>query len=319
MKSAGSSMSHQTPATPGVEQRAVVVAPPGARVGVREVGERAHARPDRVAVLVAVDRLAEQAALAPLGVDRIALVDLHARVDDRDRPEALLGELGDQPGRVGVALGVPGEDAVAVHVLDVEVEAVAGDVALAELARQPEDLLGAGVAPARLVVAERPQRRQRHAPGQLRVAGEHVARRGAGEDVGDHVAARRLVADALRVGLGEVDLDAVRVVEEDAVRPPVAQREHERDRRVEVVLRGAVAARRVDVPEHLPRPGLLEPARPLAAAEEARVRGPQVVHPHRRPDQRRRGRGRARRSTGARRPPAPSRRGRRTRRAAARA
>ena len=52
-----------------------------------------------------------------------------------------------QPGRVRVALGVPGEDAVAVHVVDVEVEAVAGDVALAELARQLEDLLGAARSP----------------------------------------------------------------------------------------------------------------------------------------------------------------------------
>jgi hypothetical protein len=155
------------------------------------------------------------------------------------------------------------------------------------MSRSPEDLLGAAVAPARLVVAERPQRRQRHAPGQLRVAGEHIPRRGASEDVGDHVAARRLVADALRVGLGQVDLDAVRVVEEDAVRSPVAQREHERDRRVEVVLRGAVAARRVDVPEQLPRRRLLEPARALAAAEEARMGGAQVVHPHRWPDLRR--------------------------------
>ena len=57
------------------------------------------------------------------------------------------------------------------------------------------------------------------------------------------------------------------------------QREHERDRRVEVVERRGVALRRVDVPEHLVRAGLLQPARALAAAEEALARRPALDDP----------------------------------------
>ena len=147
------------------------------------------------------------------------------------------------PARVGEALGIEGEDAVAVHVVDVQVQRVARDAAGAELARDPAHLLRVRVAPARLVVAERPQRRERDPAREPGVAVEHVARRRAGEDVGHEVAARRLVGHAPGVRLGEVDLQPVRVVEEDAVRAPVLQGEHERDRRVEVVQRRGVPGR----------------------------------------------------------------------------
>jgi hypothetical protein len=166
------------------------------------------------------------------------------------------------------AIRVPREHPVAVHVVDVEVERVARDVALAEAGRHRAQLVRARVAPARLLVAERPQRRHRRAACERRVAVEHVARRRPAEDVVDEVTARGLVHDALRIGLGEVDLDARGAVEQQPVGAPFAQREHERDRRVEVVERGGVPRRRIDVPEHLVRARLLEPGRPLAAAEE---------------------------------------------------
>ena len=250
----------------------LLVTPPFAHGGIGEVRERAQTRPDGVAVLVAVAREAEIPALAALCVQRVALVHLHARVGDRDDAEALLAQLRDQSRGVREALAVPREDAVAVHVVDVEVEHVARDLALAEAGGDRAQLVRAHVAPARLLVAERPQRRHRGPARQRRVAVEHVAGRRPAEDVVDEVAAGGGELDPLRIRSCEVDLDPAGVVEQQPVGAAVAQREHERDRRVEVVEGCGVARRRVDVPEHLVRAGLLEPARALAATEEPLAR-----------------------------------------------
>ena len=141
-----------------------------------------------------------------------------------------------------------------------------GIFAGAELPRDRQHLLRAHVRPPRLLVAERPQRRHRSAAGQRRVALEHVGGRRAQQHVDDEVVGR-LDRHAVRVGLAQIELDPPRMVVEHAVRPSLVQAQHERDRGVEVVERRGVPGRRVDVPEHLPRGGLLESRRPLAAAE----------------------------------------------------
>ena len=61
---------------------------------------------------------------------------------------------------VGEGLLIPGETAKAVHVVDVEVERVAWDAAAAEFGRQVTNGLLVGIAPARLVIAQGPQRGQ---------------------------------------------------------------------------------------------------------------------------------------------------------------
>ena len=122
---------------PGIGEDPLVLAPPLARLGVGEVGEGAHAGPDGVVVLLPVPRLAVQILLPAVGVDGVVLVHLHAGVHDGDDAEALLPEVGDEALRVGEAVLVPGEDPVAVHVVDVEVDHVARDVPLPETAARP--------------------------------------------------------------------------------------------------------------------------------------------------------------------------------------
>ena len=129
-----------------VHQPRMQGAPPLPRCGVREIRERTQTRPHDVPVLGAVPRQAEEPALAARDVDRIRLVDLHARIGDHHDAEPLGAQLVDQPGRVREPLRVPGEDPVAVHVVDVQVEHVARDRARAELGRQGSNLVGVHVA-----------------------------------------------------------------------------------------------------------------------------------------------------------------------------
>ena len=69
------------------------------------------------------------------------------------------GQVAHQPAGIGEADRTPGEHAIAAHVVNVEVNHVAGDAAGAELLGQvAHDGVGV-VAPATLVVAQRPARR----------------------------------------------------------------------------------------------------------------------------------------------------------------
>ena len=62
--------------------------------------------------------------------------------------------------------GVGGEDLVVVHVVNIQPQAVIGEGVLCESHVQLGELLGARITPAALVVAERPQRRQRRGADQ---------------------------------------------------------------------------------------------------------------------------------------------------------
>src|SRR5918998_5617055 len=91
--------------------------------------------------------------------------------------------------RVGEAFVVPGKDAVAVHVVDVEVDHVARDIVLAEATGNLAHLDLVHVAVAALLVTQRPQGRHRGAASELCVAVQDVPRGRAAEDVVDEVTA----------------------------------------------------------------------------------------------------------------------------------
>ena len=89
----------------------------------------------------------------------------------------------DQPARIGEGSRAPGEDPVVVHVVDVQVDHVEGEIVGAIAI---DELFDGGVrvvAPAALLMAERPARRQRHVAGQVGIARDHLLHRGAPEEV----------------------------------------------------------------------------------------------------------------------------------------
>ena len=91
----------------------------------------AVARPHRAAEWLAIGPREERLLREALVVHAVAGIDLDARVDHRERLEAARVELLQHRARLREALRVPGEAAVPIHVMDVEVEHVAGYAALA--------------------------------------------------------------------------------------------------------------------------------------------------------------------------------------------
>ena len=101
---------------------------PGLRV--QHVGEVAPPRPDGSLKIGSVGPLAEVALFLALVADRIACFLLDAGVDDGHQ-RTLLFHLGYKAGKIGEILRVDGEVLVVVHVVDVHVHHVQGNVGLA--------------------------------------------------------------------------------------------------------------------------------------------------------------------------------------------
>ena len=124
-----------------VDEVFVEGAEPGAGGGLGEVGEDGGAGPDGAYVVLAVefDELVAGDA-AVVGV--VALVGGvgDVEVGDDDGVEVLVGEFVDHAGEVGEGGGVDGEGAVLVLVVDVEPDAVGGDLVAAEVGGDVFDL-----------------------------------------------------------------------------------------------------------------------------------------------------------------------------------
>src|ERR1043165_8225262 len=104
------------------------VAPPASRLGNRVVNKHTLTRPDARHKQISVATMLEKVFLQSLIECVIALVFvrrvLDARIDDRYHLHTLSREFVGERLRIWKAVFVEGEDAVAVHVIDVEMDHV---------------------------------------------------------------------------------------------------------------------------------------------------------------------------------------------------
>ena len=116
----------------------------------------------------------------------ITLFNLYTGVQNRHDAPTVGLQLFQFRSQITKVFGAGGEDFVSVHVVDIEPQAIGGEGVFGKTGIQCVQILGAGVTPAALVVAERPQRRQRRGAHQalqaLRdgchaVTGNHIKRR----------------------------------------------------------------------------------------------------------------------------------------------
>lgn len=83
---------------------------------------------------------------------------------------------------IGEASGVPGEDAVVIHHVDVEVHDVEGHIIPARGLGDRDDVLGGAIAPAGLMETKRPRRRHRGRPQQCAEVAGNVHGRAVDDD-----------------------------------------------------------------------------------------------------------------------------------------
>src|SRR5690606_37554093 len=135
-------------------------APPLPYFRIGEIRKLASARPYIAFHKVVVAAAAEEMVFFAFAEYPVVVVDLDARVDDHYRTETVVRQFLDHALGGGKMVLVPRKAAVSVHIVDVEVDGVAGDLACTEIAGQVLDLTLRVVAPAALVVPQGPHRRQ---------------------------------------------------------------------------------------------------------------------------------------------------------------
>ena len=209
----------------------------------------ARAGPDIAHVALAIREFDEMIPGNAALVHRVARIDLDAGIDDGDDTKALLAQVGQHFFRVGEALGIEGEAAVAVHVIDVQVNRVAGDALFTKRLRQGAHGAFRRIAPAALLVAQGPFRRQRHAPHQRGVFPDDLGQGRPGEEKIVHRPVLGAEISQAVVAGTEVKNGAVRVVEKNAVSAVFQRAEVKRVRLVQGIGAGGVL-RRVGVAHH---------------------------------------------------------------------
>ena len=179
-----------------IHQALTPFSPPLAHTRTGEIGEIAFARPHRPMKKLAIGQFAKDVLPHAVRADIVIHIHLDAGVDHGHGPEAIVMQVGDQPGQMGERGFIPGETAKAIHVIDIEVNGVAGDASPPEILRDfPHDGLSF-IAPAGLVIAQHPQGWQIGVAREIRVASQHLLGLRAEEDIPSDFIAQNAVIDA---------------------------------------------------------------------------------------------------------------------------
>ncbi len=204
---------------------------------------------------------------------------LHTRIDDGDGADAERLERRDRRRRLGKALAIPGEDPVAVHVVDIEMDRVERDGALAETLGQGAHVAVGAIAPARLMEAERPQRRQQRAAGQARELLDDYGRGRSGEDVIVQLAAQGEEREHVLVFAPDVESAEPGRVQQQTPGQPRTHGHEGRLGLIEIVLAQTMTGHgAIDRPVGQTPMTAVEPSVALAEAEIALVRGHAFAH-----------------------------------------
>ena len=215
----------------------VEAAPPLASFGAGEVGENGWAGPDDANKLTAIGGFHEIVAGMARVIGHVVFVGdvSDVQIGDGHKVEVLLFEIGNQAWKVGKSARIDGKRAVLELVVDVHVHDVGGNLVGAQAVGDFADLGFRSVAVARLLEAQRPERRQWRRAGEIGVAFHHMLRSGAI----DEVVVQRATLGAKRIGgagcLAEVEPGAPGVVEEKSVAAAFADAQKERNALVEGV------------------------------------------------------------------------------------
>ena len=253
--------------------------PPVARIRRGEIREGAQAGPHIALQQGTVMPAAEHIALKPAAPHKIIRVNLDARVSNRHHLETVIPQALHHAGGVGEMLPAPGERLVILHVVDIQVNRIAGNLVLAHLAGQAHHIGFRVVAPFALVVAQRPERGQGRQPGEPRVTRHRVQRIGTGNEVVIHVSAISAEQQAVLALAPEIEVRAHGVIKENAVLGALVQAQEEGDALVErVALRGELV---VICPPHLQTAAAqIQRAGLIPQPEEMRLGRHMLQHPH---------------------------------------
>ncbi len=194
---------------------------PGLRPG--KVRKHGGTRPDLPGVNAAIRVLHKLIACATGIVRRIPNVGLlgDVQVGDDDKFEILAAEILHHPGEVRIRLVVDRERPVLMLKINVQPEHVAWNAVAAQTIRDFAKLRFREIGIARLLKAERPQRRQRRRSGKPRPVFNHIFGVGTVHQVIVNGPVQGPEGVLGRVSTSEIEIGSPGVVQKDPKRPPM--------------------------------------------------------------------------------------------------
>src|SRR6266446_7152651 len=110
----------------------MVITPPGTHLTPGVIGENALSRPYATYKEFSVFVTAEVTMLHALFIDDVVFINLRAGIDNGYQAKPLLVKIFYHVGRIRKLLCVPGKVTIAIHIIDVEPNRIAGMIAFAE-------------------------------------------------------------------------------------------------------------------------------------------------------------------------------------------
>jgi hypothetical protein len=144
----------------GGQKIPIQIAPPTSHVGLSEIGKDRRTSPHSAVILLAVFGLHPNVVLHSGIVDRIAWFELGCWIDHPDTFESALMQVIAEPGRVRISYRIKGEDAEAVHIIDIHPDHIAGKIPATEPVSYFFHSALRIVGKTALLISEGPQRRK---------------------------------------------------------------------------------------------------------------------------------------------------------------
>jgi len=133
-------------------------------------------------------KFAEHIFLHPATINWVGAVDLHSWIDDGNEVNSFLQQVSRESFQIWEACLVDSEDAIPIHIVDIEVNCADWEFVAIEMGRYFADFCFSFISPAGLVISERPERWEWWLPRQITEAIENLSWRSWNEIITEHAA-----------------------------------------------------------------------------------------------------------------------------------
>ena len=213
--------------------------PPPAHFRIAEIREYRVSRPHHVDVDFSLRRGGKIAVLYTLLVDIIILFHLYPRVNDGNSFDSHFLQIGNHLPLVPVGFLIPCKNLIVIHVVNVKMNAVAGNFIFLKLCGNIPDFILGLVAPAGLMVAQRPHLLHGSSPRQPCIIRNDVLKAFPGHEIIIQISLIRADYVITAVFLPQIEISFPVIVKENAVSPLLLQHHHKGNalvKRLEIIL-----------------------------------------------------------------------------------
>ena len=163
----------------------LILAPPVTHFFFAKIRINRISRPYCIDIDLTLRRRCKIAVLHTFVVNRISLFQLYTRINDGYDLDAVLRQICDHLFRIRITFLIwcPGKYLVVIHIIDIQMNGIAGDSALSHVGNNIPDFFLRHIAPAALMIAQGPLLRNRNRTCQISIIAKHLRHTLAGDQI----------------------------------------------------------------------------------------------------------------------------------------